>query len=167
MVADIVEGTGVGEIVVQSGIAQPAWSPHLAGIPAERRDPRGVWAPTRMSYFAAAYNTKLVPTGTQPKTYDELLDPKWQGKIAWPLTSASAGVGGCAFCAGVNTSSSSSGSGMPTSCCAHCRLILKPIPTSAGKFSAKALMSSGSCSWNANFGQRRSPSVRPLSIAMG
>ncbi len=90
LVADIVEGTGVGEIVVQSGIAQPAWSPHLADIPEARRDPRGVWAPTRMSYFAAAYNTKLVPTGTQPKTYEELLDPKWAGKIAWPLTSASA-----------------------------------------------------------------------------
>ena len=31
--------------------------------------------------FNMAYNTELVPPGTQPKTYADLLDPKWKGKI--------------------------------------------------------------------------------------
>jgi iron(III) transport system substrate-binding protein len=90
-VGDVIEGTGIGELAVREGIAQPAWSPQLAGIPERLSDPRGLWAPTRMSYFATAYNTHLVPAASAPKTYEDLLDPKWQGKMAWPaLTSIGA-----------------------------------------------------------------------------
>ena len=90
LVADIVEGTGIGEIAVQAGFAQPSWSPELAAVPEARRDPRGLWVPTRMSYFGVAYNTRLVPADAAPRSYDDLLDPRWKGKMAWPLTSASA-----------------------------------------------------------------------------
>ena len=31
--------------------------------------------------FNMAWNTELVPPGTEPKTYNDLLDPKWKGKI--------------------------------------------------------------------------------------
>jgi iron(III) transport system substrate-binding protein len=85
---DVVEGTGIGELAVRAGFAQPTWSPELAAIPEKMRDPRGLWAPTRMSYFAIAYNTRLVPPASAPETYDDLLDPKWKGKMAWPLLSA-------------------------------------------------------------------------------
>jgi iron(III) transport system substrate-binding protein len=84
LVADVIEGTGVGELAVQAGLAQPVWSPQLADIPDFMRDPRRLWAPTRMSYFGIAYNTRLVAAGTAPKTYEDLLDPKWKGKMAWP-----------------------------------------------------------------------------------
>ena len=90
-IGDVIEGTGIGELAVREGIAQPAWSPQLAGIPERLRDPRALWAPTRMSYFAVAYNTHLVPAASAPKSYEDLLDPKWQGKMAWPaLTSIGA-----------------------------------------------------------------------------
>ena len=85
LVVDVVEGTGIGELAVRAGVAQPTWSPQLADIPEYMRDPRRLWAPTRMSYFGIAYNTRLVPAGTAPKTYEDLLDPKWKGKMAWPL----------------------------------------------------------------------------------
>ena len=84
LVADVIEGTGVGELAVRAGLAQPVWSPQLADIPEYMRDPRKLWAPTRMSYFGIAYNTRLVPAGAAPKTYEDLLDPKWKGKMAWP-----------------------------------------------------------------------------------
>ena len=84
LVADVIEGTGIGELAVRAGLAQPAWSPQLADIPDYMRDPRRLWAPTRMSYFGIAYNTRLVPAGTAPKTYEDLLDPKWKGKMVWP-----------------------------------------------------------------------------------
>jgi iron(III) transport system substrate-binding protein len=84
LVADVIEGTGVGELAVQAGLAQPVWSPQLADIPDFMRDPRRLWAPTRMSYFGIAYNTRLVAAGTAPKTYEDLLDPKWKRKMAWP-----------------------------------------------------------------------------------
>lgn len=83
-VADAMEGTGVGELAVRAGLAGAAWSPQLEAIPEYMRDKRRLWAPTRMSYFGIAYNTRLVPAGTQPKTYEDLLDPKWNGKMAWP-----------------------------------------------------------------------------------
>jgi iron(III) transport system substrate-binding protein len=88
LVGDVIEGTGIGELAVRAGLAQPIVSPELAAIPEEFRDPDRLWVPTRMSYFAMAYNTRLVAAGTQPKTYDDLLDDKWKGKMAWPLLSA-------------------------------------------------------------------------------
>lgn len=83
---DVIEGTGIGEMAVKEGIAQPAWSPQIEGIPQRLRDPRGLWAPTRMSYFSLAYNTKLVAAA--PKSYDDLLNPKWKGRMAWPVLSS-------------------------------------------------------------------------------
>jgi iron(III) transport system substrate-binding protein len=85
LVVDIAEGTGIGELAVRAGMAQEAWSPELASIPEYMRDPRKLWMPTRMSYFGVAYNTRLVPAASAPKTYEDLLDPKWKGKMVWPL----------------------------------------------------------------------------------
>ena len=53
LMADVVEGTGIGEIAVQAGFAQPVWSPELDNILSRIRDSRSLWAPTRMSYFSA------------------------------------------------------------------------------------------------------------------
>jgi len=87
-VGDVIEGTGIGELAVHAGLAQPIVSPELGGVPERFRDSNRLWVPTRMSYFAMAYNTRLIAAGTQPKTYDDLLDEKWRGKMAWPLLSA-------------------------------------------------------------------------------
>ena len=51
-------------------------------------DPKGHLAPTRLSYFSIAYNTKLVPPDKVPKTYADLLDPQWKGKMAWRIGSS-------------------------------------------------------------------------------
>ncbi len=88
LVGDVIEGTGIGELAVRAGLAQPISSPQLDAIGDQFRDPDHLWVPTRMSYFSLAYNTKLVSSGTQPKTYQDLLDEKWKGKMAWPLLSA-------------------------------------------------------------------------------
>jgi len=87
-VGDVIEGTGIGELAVHAGLAQPIVSPELGAVPERFRDSSRLWVPTRMSYFAMAYNTRLIAAGTQPKTYDDLLDEKWRGKMAWPLLSA-------------------------------------------------------------------------------
>ena len=87
-VVDVVEGTGIGELAVRAGFAQPAWSPQLAEIPVEMRDPRQLWVPTRVSYFSIAYNTRLITADNAPKSYEDLLDEKWKGRMAWPLLSA-------------------------------------------------------------------------------
>src|SRR6185312_461708 len=88
IVADVVEGTGVGELAVQAGLTQPYYSPMIEAMPERYRDPRSQWTSTRLSYFSIAYNTKLVPADQVPKSYDDLLDPRWRGKLAWRIGSS-------------------------------------------------------------------------------
>ncbi len=39
------------------------------------------WTATRFSSYVVAWNTDAVPEGSQPKTFADLVDPKWMGKI--------------------------------------------------------------------------------------
>jgi iron(III) transport system substrate-binding protein len=83
MVGDVLEGTGLGELAATANLGQSFYSPELDSYPEKYRDPHGVWAPTRLSYYSIAYNTKLVPDDQVPTSYEDLADPKWQGKLAW------------------------------------------------------------------------------------
>jgi iron(III) transport system substrate-binding protein len=89
VVGDVLEGTGVGEQAVQAGLLVPYTTPAIASFPERYRDPGNMWTPTRLSYYSIAYNTRLVPENKVPKSYEDLLDPQWKGKIAWRIGSAS------------------------------------------------------------------------------
>jgi iron(III) transport system substrate-binding protein len=89
VVADVFEGTGVGEQAVGANLAVPYYTPAIEAYPAEYRDPAGMWTPTRLSYYSIAYSTRLVPPNKVPKSYEDLLDPQWKGKMAWRIGSAS------------------------------------------------------------------------------
>jgi len=45
-------------------------------VPAHRQ-----WAATLLSVWVQAYNTKVIDKASLPKTYRDLLDPKWKGKL--------------------------------------------------------------------------------------
>src|SRR5215831_6119380 len=85
VVADVFEGSGGGEIAVEAGFTQPFFSPELDSYPRMYLDPKGHLAPTRLSYFSIAYNTKQVAPDKVPKTYEDLTDPQWQGKMRGPM----------------------------------------------------------------------------------
>jgi iron(III) transport system substrate-binding protein len=89
VVGDVLEGTGVGEQAVQAGLLVSYTTPAIATFPERYRDPGNMWTPTRLSYYSIAYNTRLVPENKVPKSYEDLLDPQWKGKIAWRIGSAS------------------------------------------------------------------------------
>ncbi len=89
VVADVVEGTGVGEQAVAANLLRPLFTPAIAAYPERYRDPNRMWAPTRLSYYSIAYNTRLVAAGKVPNSYADLLDPAWQGKMAWRIGSSS------------------------------------------------------------------------------
>jgi iron(III) transport system substrate-binding protein len=50
-------------------------------FPADHKDPDGAFASFRVFLCPIAYNTDLVKAEEAPKSYADLLDPKWAGKI--------------------------------------------------------------------------------------
>ena len=57
-------------------------------------DSEGYWTATNFYVLTPAFNTELVKKGTEPRTWDDLLDPRWKGKIAWPAQLTTAGAAG-------------------------------------------------------------------------
>jgi len=58
------------------------WAPSWAGaLPADARDPEGFWHGTYLTPEVIAYNTQAVPPTEVPRDWDEVLDPKWKGKV--------------------------------------------------------------------------------------
>lgn len=68
--------------LIAGGFLQPYLSPEAAAYPAGFKDSRGYWVDYFDSYNVIGYNTKLVPKDQAPKSWDDLLDPRWKGKIA-------------------------------------------------------------------------------------
>ncbi|MEA2904108.1 MAG: iron(III) transport system substrate-binding protein [Alphaproteobacteria bacterium] len=53
------------------------------GLPAALADPNRRWIATNLASRSLAYNTTLVAQEQAPKTYQDLLDPRWKGKLVW------------------------------------------------------------------------------------
>src|SRR6267378_2543333 len=51
------------------------------GFPAAFKDKDGYHYGLRATVNAIAYNTKIVPAAEAPKTWKDLLDPKWKGRL--------------------------------------------------------------------------------------
>lgn len=62
--------------------------------PAELKDPNGMWTADALYFLVAAVNTDMVKPAAEPKTYADLLDPKWKGKIAWTNAMTQGGAAG-------------------------------------------------------------------------
>jgi iron(III) transport system substrate-binding protein len=71
----------------EAGVLQAYRSPELAQFTKTGLEPSGYWAVDYESYVSLGYNTTLVSDAEAPKTYDDLLDPKWRGRMAVPGTS--------------------------------------------------------------------------------
>ena len=69
-------------VLKEAGLLQPYKSSETEAFPEQYRDPSGL-VPCCMyvSSNVIGYNTKLVAPHEIPKTYNDLLDQKWKGKI--------------------------------------------------------------------------------------
>jgi iron(III) transport system substrate-binding protein len=87
-VADVFETTtGALQLVVADRLLLPVSSPLVEALPADTRHPEGYWSATWELYPAIGYNTNAVTPDEAPKSYDDLLDPRWRGKIGLPSSS--------------------------------------------------------------------------------
>ncbi|MDB5940464.1 MAG: putative transporter substrate-binding protein [Ramlibacter sp.] len=58
-------------------VTSPAYRDLVPGSVPKHRE----WAATLLSVWVQAYNTNLIKKADLPKTYADLLDPKWKGKL--------------------------------------------------------------------------------------
>ena len=80
--ADIFDGFTVSALA-KGGYVQ-SWLPDATRyLPKDYYDPAGFWVASNIYVQTPGFNTELVPKGTEPKTFEDLLDSKWKGKIVW------------------------------------------------------------------------------------
>ena len=90
--ADLVEGSGMPNAIGGSKIVLPFHSPLFEALPKENIAADRTWAATRLRYIGLGYNTKFIANDEAPKNYDDLLDLKWKGKMAWHAGSDASGA---------------------------------------------------------------------------
>ena len=79
---DVIETNGPElEMLHREQLLQAVKSPYLKDlIPAALR-PHGEWVGTRLNVFALAYNTRAIKKEELPKSYADLANPRWKGKL--------------------------------------------------------------------------------------
>jgi ABC-type Fe3+ transport system substrate-binding protein len=89
--SDVFDGTSTVVPLKKEGFVLQ-WLPDPAkAYPAPYKDPEGYWVANNVFFLTPGFNTALVPKGTEPRSYQALLDPKWRGKIAWSTSPTSSG----------------------------------------------------------------------------
>jgi iron(III) transport system substrate-binding protein len=95
MVADVFDGTTATPGLKKLGLVLK-WIPEdaRARLGSQYVDKEGYWVATNLYVLTPASNTDLIKKGTEPRSWNDLLDPKWKGKMAWNSnSSSSAGPG--------------------------------------------------------------------------
>ena len=57
-------------------------SPERKALPPGSYDPEGYWLAFEVTPLVLALNTRLVPAGERPQSYQDLLNPKWKSKLS-------------------------------------------------------------------------------------
>ena len=69
------------EALAREKVLQPVTTPAYRDLVAGAVPKHHQWAATLLSVWVQAYNTNLIKKADLPKTYQDLLDPKWKGKL--------------------------------------------------------------------------------------
>ena len=89
---DIIWGVSRSLLETNRDYFAPYASKNIDAIPAEYRDPDNLWIGNNLHLLVILQNTKALPANEGPKTWSDLLNPKYKGKIAFtdPANSGSA-----------------------------------------------------------------------------
>ena len=90
--SDIIWGVSRSLLETNRAYFAPYASKNIDAIPAEYRDPGNLWIGNNLHLLVILQNTKALPENEGPKTWNDLLNPKYKGKIAFtdPANSGSA-----------------------------------------------------------------------------
>ncbi|HEX2386123.1 MAG TPA: extracellular solute-binding protein [Candidatus Binatia bacterium] len=80
---DVVQGIssrGVIPALRRRGIIAAYPSPEYKFVANDLKDKDGYWSAMYVNTIVLAYNTRMVKPAEAPKTYDDLLHPRWKGK---------------------------------------------------------------------------------------
>ena len=69
------------EAVYREKLLQPVTSPLVKDLIPSATVPHKQWSTVFMNVTVHSYNTQLIKKEDLPKTYNDLLDPKWKGKL--------------------------------------------------------------------------------------
>lgn len=86
---DVVSGSAATTMLQRAEYMQRYFSPYLAEYPPELKDVNGFWGSTNVYFTTLGYNTRMVKSGELPKTYEDLLHPRWRGKMIWSTSRGS------------------------------------------------------------------------------
>jgi len=86
---DVISGSAATGMVQRAGLMQQFYSPHSAEYPSEVKDPKGFWGSTNVYFMTLGYNTRNVKANELPKTYEDLLTPRWKGQMMWSTSRGS------------------------------------------------------------------------------
>jgi ABC-type Fe3+ transport system substrate-binding protein len=92
--ADVFDGTGATAALKKNNLVAKYIPESANRLPDRYKDKEGYWVATNLYVLTPAFNTELVKKGTQPKTFEDLLDPRWRGKIAWNSSTTPSGGAG-------------------------------------------------------------------------
>ena len=81
-VADIVtSGFSTQTEILEAGFVEVYQSASIPDVIPELMTNPGYFNPRTVSIFSVSVNTNLVPQSEEPKTWDDVMNPKWRGKI--------------------------------------------------------------------------------------
>lgn len=69
------------EALHREKLLQPVWSPQQKGLIPQALPKHGEWAGAIVYVIAQAYNPKRVTKAELPRTWQDLLDPRWKGRL--------------------------------------------------------------------------------------
>jgi iron(III) transport system substrate-binding protein len=79
---DVAETAGTEmEGLRREQLLQEISSPVFADLIPQAVVPHRPWVTSRLSIFTAAFNTTLIKPAVVPKSYEDLADPQWKGKL--------------------------------------------------------------------------------------
>jgi iron(III) transport system substrate-binding protein len=82
-IADVVHTSVIETNILKRRGALSKYVPlESAALPAQYKDPEGFWTSAYASGTLLGYNSRQVKRAEIPKTYDELLNPRWKNAVA-------------------------------------------------------------------------------------